>query len=167
MRSKQGIIAGLIAIIIIINIGFWYWTSQDDIDLAVAVGALKEWEKINVEAGINFDVPKNFTRELTGSAVYLFEPKSLETAMIFEKFNRQNELAALAQAKKVLGLEVECAKLSSVADFSVLRDCPYLDGTSSFAVKESAGDLFVFSFNQRWFSADEINFVINGFNIKK
>lgn len=164
--KKWLLLGGVVVAVIVANVVFWQWSSGDDGNIAIQ--PLKEWQIFSDAKHIEFKAPNNFERQVSPSGgAYWFDPTENSVSLVYEKFERDESVSAAEQVKKSVAASAACYHLSSVGEFSLFRGCEYLDSVYSFAFGEAEGELFVISINHKYFSEEEVNYIINSIRSKK
>ena len=67
----------------------------------------------------------------------------------------------LEQVKKNIDVGEECYQLSAVGDLSLFRNCQYLDTKYTFVFFGENDQLILISINHKYFSEEEVDYIIN------
>ena len=161
----------LVAIFVIvagINVVFWQWAALDNTNGGKAVEPLKEWAVFQDADFVQFKAPNNFERQASPSGgAYWFDPVENNISLVYEKFMRDESISAVAQVKNNVAASTACYQLSSVGEFSLFRDCEYLNSVYTFIFWSEGEQLSVVSINHKHFSGEEINYIINSIRSEK
>ncbi|NQT49597.1 hypothetical protein HQ571_02790 [Candidatus Kuenenbacteria bacterium] len=161
------IVGGLIIVVIVVNVIFWQWTGKDNNDAQVVVDELKEWDEFEDKDLVRFEVPKNYIIKYSPSGdVYWFNSFEDENPLIYQKVFRDEEISLVDQARKNIFATDECYNLSAVSDLSLFRNCQHLDSEFTFAFFEKNELLVILSINHKYFSEEEVDFIVNSVVIK-
>ena len=163
--KKWLILGGIVLLVLIINAGFFYWTSQDAAEDELVVtdrGVVKQgWEKYIESNVVEFDTPMHFNKETSLTGLYWFEPDKQKVAIVFEKFSRDRAKSVNEQIAQNILNPAECAGQVEKAEFIIYQNCPYLNTSFTFAALEHRDQLGIISFDERFIDKDDINYVVN------
>ena len=160
--KKYYILVVIAIIVVAVNFIFWQWASLDNANDGAAVEPLKEWAVFQDADFVQFKAPNNFERQASPSGgAYWFDPIENDVSLVYEKFTRDESISAAAQVKDNVAASAACYQLSSVGEFSLFRDCEYLDSVYTFVFLSEGEQLAVISINHKHFSGEEVNYIIN------
>ena len=162
--KKWLILGGVVVIVVLVNIGFWYWTGTDTAEDELIVteqGIVKRgWEKFIESNVVQFDVPQDYIAETSLTGIYWFEPKEKKVAIVFDRFSRDRNLTLNEQIKKNILNPQECAGQVEKGKFVIYKSCPYLSTYYTFAAIEYGEKLGIISLDHRYLDEEDTQYII-------
>lgn len=159
------ILIGVVAVVLLANVGFWHWTVTDSEENELIVtdqGIVKKgWEKFVESDIVRFDIPKDFIKEASSTGVYWFEPKDKKVAIVLDRLLRDKNLTVDEQIEKNIINPIECDDQSTKGNFMIYTNCPYLSTSYTFAAIEYGDKLGIISLDHRYLDEDDTQYIIN------